>query len=97
MNEKDPSDETFRIKVADGKSVEVQCPICRTNRFGSARPPQDERRLGFQHVIVGREFEDGAPGRTMTLPVRFKFCLNCGYVLKFILGQGEADWGDDQT
>lgn len=97
MSEKDQPDETFRIKVADGANVQVRCPVCGTDKFGSARPHQDERRLGFQHVIVGREFKDGMPGQSMTLPVRFKFCLNCGFVLKFILGQGEADWGEDQT
>jgi hypothetical protein len=33
----------------------------------------------------------------MALPIKFKFCVNCGFVLKFILEQSEKDRGEDQA
>jgi hypothetical protein len=103
MSKEQPNEETYRITLGDGSSIEVHCPICGGKHFSSAKPPQIPEGKGFQHVIIGREVERieeeqrGSPGRTMALPIKFKFCVNCGFVLKFILEQSEKDRGEDQA
>lgn len=95
MSAKEPEDKSFSVKTAEGAFVSVRCPICDGKQFGSASPPQDKRKLGFRHVIVGREVESGIAGKLSTLTVRFKYCLSCGYVLKFMLLESEKDWGEE--
>jgi hypothetical protein len=95
MSAKEPEDRSFTVVAADGAEIRVRCPVCHGDQFGSARPPQDKRRLGFRHVIVGQEIEGGASRRSLALPIRFKYCLSCGYILKFMFLQGEKDWGEE--
>jgi hypothetical protein len=91
MSEEESKGEAFHLKAADGSEIKIRCPVCSADRFGSARPPQSKPGIGFQHVIIGRELESGSPGNTLSLPVKFKFCLNCGFILKFIIDQTEKD------
>lgn len=82
----------FFVAGSDGSTIPVHCPICNHNKFVSARPQDDDSGMGFQHVIVGKQFRRNEPesARTLTLPVRFQSCANCGYILKFLI----ADRGE---
>ena len=103
MSKEEPKEENYRITLGDGRTIDVQCPICGSTHFSSAKPPYLSEGKGFQHVIIGREVERNeleqrsSPGKTMALPIKFKFCVNCGFVLKFILEQSERDRGEDKA
>jgi hypothetical protein len=97
MSDDSQKSQTWQVPTSNGGEIQVRCPICGGNHFGSARPPQDESRLGFRHVIAGQlvDFETNAPVGASALPVKFKYCLTCGYILKFMLLQGEVERGSD--
>lgn len=70
------------IRSASGKTIELTCPVCSSTDFYTSGPDDEERRKGFQHVIMGVNREQEA---TMYLPVKFTFCGDCGYIMKFML------------
>jgi hypothetical protein len=84
---------SYFIKLADGGTLQVKCPVCGASEFSSARPPSPNPKAGFQHVAPGREFIDGKPGNILVLPIKFRYCLNCGFILNFVLEQGQR--GDE--
>jgi hypothetical protein len=43
---------------------------------------------------MGQEREPGVKGRLLSIPVKAKYCLNCGYVLKFMLFEEEKARGE---
>lgn len=71
-----------QVRTLDGRMVNLQCPVCENTEFSTSGPFDENDRPGFQHVIVGVNEETR---RQMVLPVKFLFCKNCGYVMKFML------------
>ena len=65
--------------------INVQCPICGHDEFLPNVPVDIKRaqREGFRNVVVGVYGDDGLAA----LPVNFRHCANCGYVLNFVLGK----------
>lgn len=70
------------LKAASGRTIKLTCPVCSGSEFYTSGPEDEEHRKGFQHVILGVNRGQEA---TMYLPVKFAFCGDCGYVLKFML------------
>lgn len=88
------TDNSDVVKLTDGRSVQLKCPICQSNEFGSARPSASQPGAGFQHVTAGRELINGKPGDIMVLPAKFKYCLNCGFIMKFVLHHNQKGEGE---
>jgi ribosomal protein L37E len=89
----EPSDaKPFQVETVDGREINVKCPICGNDTFSTARPEATTSGVGFQHVITGREFADGKQtGPLMALPIKFQYCANCGYIIKFLLTEKEQN------
>lgn len=85
MQNSKPEPRPFVIATSSGEDVAVKCPVCAYDKFITARPKIDEDGIGFRHVIVGQSLSGDQPLQFLALPVRFKACANCGYVLKFML------------
>lgn len=90
MSEDNSNNSAFYITKSNGEQHKVACPICGGEEFGSARPPQEDGK-GFYHVITGREkdIETKESGDLLSIPVNFRFCLGCGYVVKFMIPRGK--------
>lgn len=76
----EPEPKAFSFQAISGK-VDVKCPICGFDKFLDTGPTKDEERRGFRHVIVGVSGKK----RLAYLPIRFKFCANCGFILQFMI------------
>ena len=95
MSAKEPEDKSFAITTAQGAKSRYAARYARVSKSERSWLLQDRRKLGFRHVIVGQEIESGAAKETFHAAIRFKYCLSCGYILKFMFLQDEKDWGDE--
>lgn len=71
-----------KLRTQDGKEIDLRCPVCGNGEFASTGPDARVDRAGFQHVIVGI---NEAIRKQIVLPVKFLYCLNCGFIMKFML------------
>jgi hypothetical protein len=73
----------FSVQTAKGR-IPVECPVCGGDQFLDIGPAEDAQRRGFRHVVVGVSGEN----HLAWIPVRFKFCENCGFILQFVIQSG---------
>ena len=66
--------------------TEVTCPICQNKEFLDSGPPEEIERRGYRHVAVGIT----GTNCLAYIPVRFKFCGNCGFILQFVIQSKES-------
>jgi hypothetical protein len=89
-----PEPVPFSVTLEDGTRLQLKCPICGHDKFATAGPPRSEAGHGFQHVIVGQIVPASGEKKslgTLSLPIRFQFCANCGYILKFMIHKRESN------
>lgn len=73
--------------------VELVCPICKHDEFLTFAPDIERaKKEGFRHVIVGMYGLD----QLQALAVKFWHCANCGYIMKFVIGQFPSEEGKPQ-
>lgn len=91
-----------KVHTQDGRTIDLQCPVCGSGAFATSGPDDRGDLAGFQHVIVGINEE---AKRQLVLPVKFAYCTNCGFVMKFMIerkGRNKTmnafceDWKDFQ-
>jgi hypothetical protein len=70
----------FSVPALSGQ-VHVKCPICANEEFLDSGPADESERRGFRHVVVGVS----GSNRLAYIPVRFKFCSNCGFIVQFVI------------
>lgn len=77
--------QKFTVQTVLSGRIDVKCPICGHDEFLLNVPVDIDRaqREGFRNVVVGIYGEDGLAA----LPVNFRHCANCGFVLNFVIGK----------
>ena len=82
MTEKDSASLQVRdVKTADGRTVQLTCPVCQSSDFYTSGPDKESKRKGFRHVIIGISGGE----ELLYKSVKFSFCASCGFVMKFMI------------
>jgi len=77
--------QLYSFRSSDGSLIEVKCPICAHDKFIDSGPSDLTKRRGFFHVVVGV----AGDGKMLSMPVRFKACSRCGFIVQNLIFRDE--------